>query len=202
MKSVFGVTGELLVRRERCMRIESGETAVIAIDYQEKLVPAMNNSEKWIDRSVMLLKGLAAMKLPVILTQQYTKGLGETIADVRYIDGMPDGMEKISFSCIMNQQISKKLDRMNVDNVILCGCEAHICVLQTAIDLVSEGYDVYIVADCVASRSETDKQYAITRAVQEGVKITSAEAVLYELMQSASHEAFKYISALVKQYSV
>lgn len=188
-------------KREKSMRIECGETAVIAIDYQERLVPVMNNSENWLDRSVLLLKGLAAMKLPIILTQQYTKGLGETVSDVRYIDGMPEGIEKISFSCIMNQQISKKLDRMNVDNVILCGCEAHICVLQTAIDLISEGYDVYIAADCVASRNETDKQYAITRAVQEGVKITSAEAILYELMQSSSHESFKYISALVKQYS-
>lgn len=180
------------------MRAYADETAVIMIDYQEKLIPAMDKMLHFVKKSKILLKGLLALDVPVIVTQQYTKGLGETISELRSIDGLPDAFDKITFSCMKDDAIAEALERLNVKNVIVCGCEAHICVLQTVIDLIAEEYNVYLVSDCIASRYEADKQVALIRAEQEGAYITSCEAILFELLERAGSDVFKTISKLIK----
>lgn len=180
------------------MRAYADETAVLVIDYQEKLVPAMTDSRTFLERSVILLKGLIALDIPVIVTQQYTRGLGETVSEIQSIEGMPDAFDKLSFSCMKDEEIGSALERLNVKNVIVCGCEAHICVLQTVIDLIAEEYHVYMVTDCIASRKETDKQTAVMRAVQEGAFVTTSEAILFELLERAGSSVFKTVSALIK----
>ncbi len=180
------------------MRIYSDETAVLVIDYQEKLVPAMENKLEFVHKSEILLKGLIQLGVPVIVTQQYTRGLGETVPELKSIDGMPDAFDKITFSCIKDDAIAEALERLNVKNVIVCGCEAHICVLQTIIDLIAEEYNVYMVTDCVASRKCFDKEGAVTRATQEGAYITTCEAILFELLERAGSDTFKVISKLIK----
>ena len=180
------------------MRAYADETAVLVIDYQEKLVPAMNNNLKFVHNSTILLKGLIALDVPVIMTQQYTRGLGETVSEIRDIEGMPDAFDKVAFSGMVDEAISAALDRLNVKNVIVCGCEAHICVLQTVIDLIEEEYNVYLVSDCIASRHDTDKDAALVRAEQEGAWITTYEAILFELLTRAGSSQFKTISALIK----
>lgn len=180
------------------MRACADETAVLVVDYQEKLIPAMAEKEEFIRRTNILLQGLIALKVPVIVTQQYTKGLGETVFDIKSIKGMPEAFDKITFSCIKDDNILEALDDLGVDNVIVCGCEAHICVLQTVIDLIDEGYNVYLVSDCITSRKLPDKEAAIMRAVREGAYITSCEAILFELLEKAGSETFKLISGLIK----
>lgn len=180
------------------MRAYADETAVLVIDYQEKLVPAMAETQIFLERSVLLLKGLMALDIPVIVTQQYTRGLGQTVPELRDIEGMPDAFDKLSFSCVQDEDIGGALERLKVKNVIVCGCEAHICVLQTVMDLIAEEYHVYVVTDCVASRKETDKQAAVMRAIQEGAFTTTSEAILFELLERAGSSVFKTISALIK----
>lgn len=180
------------------MRAYADETAVLVIDYQEKLVPVMDERLEFVHKSEILIRGLVELGIPVIVTQQYTKGLGITVPQLRNIEGMPDAFDKITFSCLKDDAIAEALERLNVKNVIVCGCEAHICVLQTIIDLISEEYNVYMVADCVASRKQADKQVAITRASQEGAYITTCEAILFELLERAGSETFKVISRLIK----
>ncbi|MBQ4284580.1 MAG: isochorismatase family protein [Lachnospira sp.] len=180
------------------MRAYADETAVLVIDYQEKLVPAMNNKLHFLHKSAILLKGLVQLGVPMIVTQQYTKGLGETVAELRSIEGVPDAFDKITFSCLKDDSIAEALERLNVKNVIVCGCEAHICVLQTVVDLLAEEYNVYMVTDCIASRADEDKVMAIDRAKQEGAYITTCEAILFELLERAGSETFKVISRLIK----
>lgn len=180
------------------MRAYADETAVLVIDYQEKLVPVMSESVEFTSRSKILLQGLIELGIPVIVTQQYTRGLGETISSIKDIDGIPDAFDKITFSCIRDDNIAEALERLNVKNVIVCGCEAHICVLQTVIDLLAEAYNVYLVTDCVASRKASDKAAALIRARQEGAMITTSEAILFELLERAGSDMFKTISRLIK----
>ena len=180
------------------MRAYVYETAVMVIDYQEKLVPAMNNRLEFVHNSEILLKGLMELNVPAIMTQQYTRGLGETIPEIKEIDDMPDAFDKITFSCLADDDISMALEKLKVKNVIVCGCETHICVLQTVMDLIGEEYNVYVVSDCVASRREKDKEAALTRAEQEGAFITTYEAILFELLERAGSDQFKTISKLIR----
>lgn len=180
------------------MKAYAVDTALLVIDYQEKLVPAMREYKEWLRRSLILIKGMIELDVPVIVTQQYTKGLGETVSEIRNIDGVPDGFDKISFSCLDDENISAALGRLSVKNVVVCGCEAHICVLQTVIDLIAEKYNVYVAADCIESRKAYDKEAAVKRAEQEGAYITTGEAILFELLGRAGSDSFKRISALIK----
>lgn len=179
------------------MKMTKGDTVAIVIDYQEKLVPAMANHEELINKSKMMLGGLCALEIPLIATTQYAKGLGDTIPEIAQLLENAPIFDKSSFSVMDSPEVKATIPR-GTKHIIVCGMETHICVLQSIMDLQNAGYQTYLVADCVSSRSESDKAFALVRAEQEGAKITTAEAVLYELLQGAKHPAFKTISALVK----
>jgi nicotinamidase-related amidase len=142
------------------------------------------------------------MGLPIILTQQYTKGLGETvpvILEALDTTGSPfDKIEKTSFSCYGEPTFVTALEQTLRKTVILCGIETHVCVQQTALDLLENGYMVYLIHDCVSSRSNNDKKYAQRRIGEAGAVGTTYEALLFELCVSAKAPEFKAISALVK----
>lgn len=179
------------------MRITAENTIAIVIDYQEKLVPAMSASAEMIKKSKMLLEGLLALEIPMIVTTQYAKGLGATVSEIADVIGDATVIDKTTFSVFASDDVKKAIPQ-GTKSILIIGMEAHICVMQSIIDLQEAGYQTVMVADCVSSRSEVDKALALVRAEQEGAKITSAEAVLYELLQGAKHPAFKTISALVK----
>lgn len=180
------------------MRIKSNETMALIIDYQEKLVPVMNEKEIFVENSAILINGLKALKIPIVVSQQYTKGLGNTIQAIREAIGDFEAYDKITFSCAGNEPIMEALQKIDVKNVIICGCEAHICVLQTVIDLLALGMNVIVVEDCIASRKEQDLYSALVRAEKEGALITTYEAILFELCEKAGNDTFKYISKLIK----
>lgn len=180
------------------MRIKSNETLALVIDYQEKLVPVMNEKEGFVENSGILIKGLNALGIPIVVTQQYTKGLGNTISEIDEALGKFTPYDKIAFSCAGDEEIMKAVRSANVKNVILCGCEAHICVLQTVIDFIELGINVIVVEDCIASRKEQDMFSALVRAEKEGALITTYEAILFELCERAGSDTFKYISKLIK----
>lgn len=179
------------------MRITAENTMVIAIDYQEKLVPAMADNETLINKTKILLGGCRALQIPLVVTTQYAKGLGNMVENLKTeIENVPI-IDKHCFSVWENEKVRSEIPK-GTKNIILCGMESHICVLQSVIDLQEAGYQTIIVADCIASREREDKAYALVRGEKEGSIITTAEAILYEMMADSKHTAFKQISALVK----
>lgn len=179
------------------MRIKADNTIAIVIDYQEKLVCAMSNADEMVKTSKMLLEGLRVIGIPMIVTTQYAKGLGNTISEIAQVTGDAPIIDKTSFSVLASSDVVEAIPE-GTKNIVVCGMETHICVLQSIMDFQEAGYQTVMVADCVSSRSEVDKAFALVRAEQEGAKISTAEAVLYELLQDAKHPSFKTISALVK----
>lgn len=176
------------------MRIEREHTAAIVVDYQEKLVPVMHEKDKLLHNSSILLEGLKILEVPMVITQQYTKGLGMTVGQITEAAGTIEYIDKISFTafdCVKETISSKKY-------VIVCGIEAHICVLQTVIDLKAAGFVPVLVADCISSRKESDKQVAIERARQEGAIVTTYESLLFELLKVAGTETSKKIQKLIR----
>ena len=176
------------------MRILREETAALVVDYQEKLVPVMREKELLIYHSQILLQGLKVLDVPMIITQQYTKGLGTTVQDITAAIGKEEFVEKISFSAFENVKEMLSGKRF----VIVCGIEAHICVLQTVIDLAAAGYVPVVVEDCISSRKKYDKKIALERMKQEGAIITTTESLLFELLREAGTETSKKIQRLIK----
>jgi nicotinamidase-related amidase len=147
------------------------EDAVLGgIDFQERLMPAMKGSEELESASVRLIKGCRVLGVPVLVTQQYTKGLGPTVAAITAALTEPIGegagaeeflhIEKTSFSAMGEPAFVEALEKLGRKTVIIAGIEAHVCVQQTVIDLLEKGYTVFVAYDCISSRSSTDKEYA------------------------------------------
>lgn len=180
------------------MIIKREKTAALFIDYQEKLIPVQYNKEKFVENSSKLADGLIALEVPIIVSEQYPNGLGSTITDLKSIEGFPEGLAKASFSCMLNDDLKNALKLSGAKNIIICGCETHICVLQTVIDLIDMGYNVYIIEDCCTSRTIENHKIGIERAKQEGAYISSLETVLFELLRVSGGETFKHISKLIK----
>lgn len=179
------------------MKISAENTIAVVIDYQEKLVPAMSEQEALVKKSKILLGGLKALGIPMIVTTQYAKGLGNTIEAVTSELAEAPVIDKNTFSVMDNEEVRQAIPK-NTENIIVCGMEAHICVLQSIIDFQAAGYQTIMVADCISSRSQEDKAYSLIRGEKEGTIITTAEAILYELLGGSKHPAFKTISSLVK----
>ena len=139
----------------------------------------------------MLLKGLKALDIPAIASEQYPKGLGSTVPEVKEALGIVPYLAKTTFSCMDDTGIRTAIETIGCKNVLICGAEAHICVLQTAMDLLAAGKTPVLVEDCLGSRFAHDMEIGLIRAQQEGVLVTTAEAVLFELLGKASGSEFK-----------
>jgi nicotinamidase-related amidase len=178
--------------------IKREDTVFIAIDYQERLMPAMNDRDTLEDKVIRLAKGLQILDIPHIVTQQYTRGIGETVPAVAEAIGEFQHVEKTSFSCLRNQEFVQKLRETGRRTAVVCGIEAHICVQQTVLQLMEEGYEVYVPVDCISSRNLNDWLWAAERMERAGAVVTTYEAILYELMEDSKAPEFKAISAIVK----
>lgn len=180
------------------MRINRDNTVGLVIDMQERLLPAMDENEVILANCQILINGLQELKVPIIATQQYPKGLGETVEPIRSIIKDFKPIDKTDFSCCDNEEFAKELEKYHPIHVIICGIESHVCVLQTAIDLKEAGLVPVVVLDCVSSRSITNVDLAAERFRHEGIMMTSYESVLFELTRTAAAPEFKAISKLVK----
>jgi isochorismate hydrolase len=180
------------------MRIERNNSIGLVIDIQERLFPVMNEKEQLLKNSTILVQGLQVLGLKLLITQQYTRGLGETLPELSALINNFSPIEKTAFSCYDEPSFVAALEENDVKNVIICGIESHVCVLQTAIDLKAAGYNPVVVMDCVSSRKEADKVLALERFRHEGIMVTGYESVLFELTRGAKEPGFKDISALVK----
>lgn len=178
--------------------MNSEQTAVVLIDVQGKLATLMENSERTISKIEQLIKGANILTLPVLWLEQYPKGLGPTVPSIAAELTHTKPIEKITYSAWRTDEFKKALIASNKKKILLCGIEAHICVYQTAMDLRSAGFQVEIVADAIDSRTQLSKDIAMQRFVQEGLKLTTVEMALFELLEVAKGDQFKAISQIVK----
>lgn len=179
------------------MRILSQNTQAILIDVQERLTPHIHEHERICDNIIKLIKGLQILDVPMIANEQYPKGLGSTISPIKeLLTDTP--FEKITFSSCDDEPTLTALKASNRPYVVVFGIETHVCVLQTVMDLLENGFVPVVVADAVGSRHELDKKIALKRMAQAGAILVSVEMILFELCRSAKNLAFKEISALVK----
>lgn len=176
------------------MLIQREQSALLLIDVQQRLLPAMSEPEQVVDNCAWLLRLAARLELPVLMSEQYPRGLGHT--DPRLLELAPPGavIEKLHFSCAAEPGCLERIDVLNRPQWVLAGIESHVCVLQTALGLHALGKEVYVVAEAVSSRRASDKQLALDRLRQAGVRIVSREMVGFEWLHKAGDDLFREIS--------
>ncbi len=180
--------------------LQIDQVALVVVDVQEKLVPAMNSrvSSELVDHVELLLEGFEALNLPVIATEQYSKGLGHTIAKLTAATRQ-SCIEKTSFSCCGEPNFMSALEKTGAKQILLIGMEAHVCVLQTLLELLDRGYVVHLVKDAICSRFKTDFETAVATATVAGAVITTTETALFQLVGGAKHPGFRTVSHLAKR---
>ncbi|MBW1649164.1 MAG: hydrolase [Deltaproteobacteria bacterium] len=173
-------------------------TALLVIDIQGKLAQSMYNKEKLFQNLQIIIKSAQILKLPIIWMEQLPKKIGPTIPElVELLNGM-DPIEKSSFSCCDNEKFLNTLSNIECDNLLLVGIETHICVYQTAIDLLKRAYNVHTIADAVSSREAENKRIGLKKIESAGGSLTTVETVLFELLKTAEHKNFSDIVKLIK----
>ena len=171
----------------------------VVIDVQAKLLPAMNDPEAVLNRTQMLVKGMNELQVPMVVTEQYPQGLGNTVAELSelFAEGTPV-LAKTSFSCFGDENFVNAVDVEKRPVMIIAGIESHVCVAQTALDALNAGFKVFIASDAVSSRKKSDWEMALAMLRQAGCVVASAEAILFMLLKGAKHPSFKAISKLVR----
>lgn len=180
------------------MRIIKEDSAGLIIDIQERLFPFIAENERMMKNTEILIRGLRALDVPLLVTQQYTKGLGSTLQPLVQALGTGDYMEKTAFSCCDDDGFMAALGATGRKYIIIAGIESHVCVLQTTVDLLEKGYLPVVVEDCVSSRKLNDKTMAVARMRAEGALVTTYESLLFELLRYSGTTEFREISKLVK----
>jgi nicotinamidase-related amidase len=184
---------------EVAMRVARERTAGLVIDIQERLFPTMADKEEFLRNARILIRGLAALAIPIVVCRQYPKGLGDTIPEIgEVLPPEARRFDKTTFSCADDPETRGYLDKLGKRFIVLTGIETHVCVLQTAVDLLEAGYVPVVAADCVTSRSLRNRDLALARLEREGAVVSCAETVLFELLRRAEQPEFKEISRIVK----
>lgn len=180
------------------MRHQRNKTIALCIDVQERLFPHIHNNAAVEQRIITLARGLRILDVPIIVTEQYSKGLGPTRAAVLEALGDVQPIEKITFSCCGEPTVEAHLMSSGRHTIVVFGIETHVCVQQTVLDLLAQGNHVVVVADATSSRSEMDHTMALERMRHAGAIVTTVESILFELLERAGTDTFKQISQLVK----
>jgi nicotinamidase-related amidase len=173
--------------------LDPEQCALIVIDIQEKLLPPIFEKERLVRNSQLLIRLAGSVKMPILLSTQYSKGLGNTVPEVASLLPATSPIEKQMFSCFGSDVFCSALKRLpgNRSTVVLCGMESHICVAQTALAALREGYLVHVASDAVSSRTEWNWKIGLERMRAAGAVISSTEMVVYEALRSAGTSAFK-----------
>lgn len=178
-------------------QLSPGESVVLVVDVQEKLMAKIPGADALIRNSAFLLDVAKLLEIEVAATEQYPKGLGPTVAALA--DRVPNRPDKLGFSCCAVPDLVKGFRARGRSQIILVGIEAHVCVLNTALDLLADKFQVYLAADALASRYDVDREFALRRLEQAGAIVTTVETCVFEWMGGSNHPRFKDVSALVQQ---
>ena len=181
--------------------LKKEDTSIVVVDMQERLMSAMPGTESGtaVKNVKILLEAAGLLGIPVNVTEQYPKGLGPTISDIK--ESVGEGfhpVEKLVFSCARSPEFMDELKALDRSSVLLCGVETHVCVLQTAIDLVNDGYHVFVPADAVVSRKKLDWEKGMELMDKAGAIVGTTEAFLFQLLERAGTDEFRQISKLVR----
>ena len=178
--------------------LTTDNTVLVLVDVQERLARVMHDRETLFGNLQRLIKGAGVLGVPVIFTEQYPQGLGKTVPEVADLLGDTQPVSKLSFSCCGDEVFMTRFKALNRNQVLLAGIEAHVCVYQTAVDLLNSGYQVKVAADAVDSRTEINQKLALEAMREAGAFITGTEMALFELLRSAQSGNFREISQIVK----
>jgi nicotinamidase-related amidase len=179
-------------------RLTRTRAGLVVVDIQERLLPAIFEKERVLQNVLRLIQGAAILKVPVFATEQYRKGLGPTVPEVAAAIPAFAPLEKVAFSACGAAGFLTALKNRKVSETILCGIEAHVCVSQTCLDLLDDGFRVFVAADAVSSRTPENYRVGLGRMRAAGAVIVSTEMVLFELLEQAGTAEFKQILNLVK----
>ena len=183
---------------QKSLRLSRTQAGLVVVDVQERLLPAIFESQRVVQNTVRLIQGAAVLKVPIFATEQYRNGLGPTVPEVAAaIPGFAP-QEKLAFSACGADGFIPALEQRKVTDALLCGIEAHVCVSQTCLDLVDKGFRVFVAADAVSSRTPENYHVGLDRMRAAGAVIVSTEMVLFELLERAGTDEFKQILRLVK----
>ena len=172
---------------------------LLLVDMQEKLQPLIHDDRRLRAKAAALADGARLLGVPVVVTEQYPKGLGHTVPELeRAVKAAGGAVEKTSFSCASDPDVRARIEALHPADVLVAGVEAHICVLQTALDLVERGYRVHVVQDAVGSRDPANKEAGLAKLARHGVEPSTVEMALFELMGDAKHPQFRAVQALIK----
>jgi len=173
--------------------LDPAQCALVVIDIQEKLLPPIFQKEQLVRNAQLLIRAAGVLKIPALVSTQYAKGLGPTVPDVASLLPGTEAVDKTLFSCFGSDVFCSLLKRLpgQRNTLLLCGMESHICVTQTALAALREGYLVHIASDAVSSRTEWNWKVGLERMRSAGAVISSTEMMIYELMRSSSSAAFK-----------
>ena len=176
------------------------QCALVVVDIQEKLLPPIFEKERLIRNSQLLIRLANILRLPTLLTTQYCKGLGRVVPEIASL--LPDAkpMDKLEFSCFGSQEFAAALKALpgRRNTLLLCGMETHICVMQTALGALENGYHVHVASDAVSSRAEWNWKIGLLRMRDAGAVISSTEMMMYELLRSSGAPAFKELLPFLK----
>lgn len=178
--------------------LNNNNTALILIDVQGKLAKIVHESEQILQNIDNLIQGVQMLNMPIIWMEQYPEGLGPTVDEIKQHLPTETPIAKKVFSACQSNMFQKQVNELNVENFLIVGIEAHICVYQTVLELIQDGKNVEVVVDAISSRTVQNKNIAIEKMKQLGAGVTSVEMVLFELLRTADHPAFKEISKLIK----
>jgi nicotinamidase-related amidase len=173
-------------------------TVLVIIDVQEKLFPLIFEKEKILNNILKLIRFAKIINMPVVLTEQYPKGLGQTIPEIKEIIPEIKPIEKVEFSCFGSEKFRLLLKDLRAKTLIISGIETHICVAQTSLEGLSSGYKICVISDATSSRKLEDKNVALERMRQSGIIVASTEMIIYELLRAAGTQEFREALKLIK----
>jgi nicotinamidase-related amidase len=179
--------------------LDAERAALVVVDMQESFRNVISDFSETAARVALFAHGMRLLGVPLVVTEQYPKGLGHTAGEIRTV--LPAGfepVEKTAFSSCGAREFLARLDETGARQIILCGIEAHICVNQTAHDLLARGLQVHLLTDCIAARTEHNRRVGLAKMQQAGALPSSVETALFELLRDAKHEQFKTVQKLIK----
>ncbi len=180
--------------------LDANHCALLVVDIQERLLPPIFQKEQLLKNSQLLIRAASVLKIPALVTTQYAKGLGSIVPEIASLLPEIEPIDKHMFSCFGSDTFCSMLKRVpgNRTTVLLCGMESHICVMQTALGALREGYMVHVASDAVSSRTEWNWKVGLDRMAGAGAIISSTETMIYELMKSSGSQAFKELLPYLK----
>ena len=177
--------------------LESAKTTLVVIDVQEAFRSVIGDFALIASRIPLAVRGFAALDLPIVVTEQYPKGLGRTAEEIGL--SLPDGNEPVEKNTFSSCGASAFMEKLSgAEQIVVCGLETHVCVNQTVHDLLDRGFQVHVLTDCVGSRFEHDKQAGLAKMTASGAVPSSVEMALFELMRGSTHEKFKEVQSIIK----